>query len=71
MVMYRLICSGHGNKGRDANAQMNVELNLDNTRLGIFQMISPMVEWGVGETQGQVKLAGTLKTAGLRSNKNP
>lgn len=46
---------------RDANAQMNVELNLDNTRLGIFQMISPMVEWGVGETQGQVKLAGTLE----------
>lgn len=46
---------------RDPNAQMNVELNLDNTRLGILQVISPMVEWGVGETQGQVKLAGTLE----------
>ncbi len=36
---------------------MNVQLNLDNARLGILQVISPMVEWGVGETQGQVKLA--------------
>ena len=46
---------------RDPNAQMNVQLNLDNARLGILQVISPMVEWGVGETQGQVKLAGTLE----------
>ncbi len=50
-----------GEQRRDKNAQMNVQLSLDNTRLGILQMISPMVEWGVGETQGQVKLAGTLE----------
>lgn len=46
---------------RDPQAQMNVQLNLDNARLGIFQVISPLVEWGVGETQGVVRLAGTLE----------
>lgn len=46
---------------KDINSQMNVLLNLENTSLGVLPLISPIFEWGVGETQGQVKLAGTLE----------
>lgn len=43
------------------NATMNIRIDLENTRLGILQTLSPQVEWGVGEMQGEVILKGTLE----------
>ena len=40
---------------------MNIKVNLDNARLGLLHLLTPMVEWGVGETLGQITLAGTLE----------
>ncbi len=42
-------------------AAMNIRVNLDNARLGLLQLLSPAVEWGVGETVGAVTLSGTLE----------
>ena len=55
MVMYRWIYSDQKEQRRDPNAQMNVQLKFGQCATGYLQVISPMVEWGVGETQGQVK----------------
>lgn len=46
---------------RNPAAAMNIKVNLDNARLGLLHLLTPMVEWGVGETVGQVTLAGTLE----------
>lgn len=46
---------------RNPAAAMNIKVNLDNARLGLLHLITPMVEWGVGETLGQVTLSGTLE----------
>ena len=42
-------------------SQMNIIVDLNEARLGILPALSKMVEWGVGETNGQVRLAGTLE----------
>lgn len=46
---------------RNPAAAMNIKINLDNARLGLLHLLTPMVEWGVGETLGQITLAGTLE----------
>lgn len=46
---------------RNPNAAMNIRINLDNARLGLLHLLTPMVEWGVGETLGSVTLSGTLE----------
>ena len=46
---------------RNPAASMNIKVNLDNARLGLLHLLTPMVEWGVGETLGQITLAGTLE----------
>ncbi len=46
---------------RNTNAQMNIVMDLDKARLGILPALTKMVEWGVGDTQGKVRLAGTLE----------
>lgn len=46
---------------RNPAAAMNIKINLDNARLGLLHLITPMVEWGVGETLGQITLSGTLE----------
>lgn len=46
---------------RNPNAQMNIVMDLDKARLGILPALTKMVEWGVGDTQGKVRLAGTLE----------
>ncbi len=46
---------------RNPAAAMNIKLNLDNARLGLLHLLTPMVEWGVGETLGSVTLSGTLE----------
>ena len=45
----------------DKNAQMNIVMDLDNARLGILPALTKMVEWGVGDTQGKIRLGGTLE----------
>ena len=41
---------------------MNIVMDLDNgERLGILPALTKMVEWGVGDTQGKIRLAGTLE----------
>lgn len=45
---------------KNVNAQMNIVMDLDNARLGILPAMTKMVEWGVGETKGKVRVAGTL-----------
>ena len=42
-------------------AQMNIVMDLNEARMGILPAMTKMVEWGVGDTQGQVRLAGTLE----------
>lgn len=49
------------NERHDQNAQMNIVLNLENARLGILPAMTKMVEWGVGDTQGKIRLSGTLE----------
>ncbi|MFQ9934724.1 MAG: hypothetical protein ACLRXQ_00145 [Phascolarctobacterium faecium] len=56
---------------RDPNAQMNVQLNLDNARLGILQVISPMVEWGVVKRRGRLNWQVRLRTFGYGAVKIP
>ncbi|MEE1194081.1 MAG: translocation/assembly module TamB domain-containing protein [Phascolarctobacterium sp.] len=46
---------------RNPRSQMNIIVDLNEARLGILPALSKMVEWGVGETNGQVRLAGTLE----------
>ena len=46
---------------RNPNAQMNIVMDLDKARLGILPALTKMVEWGIGDTQGKVRLAGTLE----------
>lgn len=46
---------------RNPQAAMNIRINLDNARLGLLHLLTPMVEWGVGETLGSVTLSGTLE----------
>ena len=46
---------------RNPRSQMNITMDLNEARLGILPALSKMVEWGVGETNGQVRLAGTLE----------
>ena len=46
---------------RNPAAAMNIRVNLDNARLGLLHLLTPMVEWGVGETLGSVTLSGTLE----------
>ena len=46
---------------RNPRSQMNIIMDLNEARLGILPALSKMVEWGVGETNGQVRLAGTLE----------
>lgn len=45
----------------DKNAQMNIVMDLDNARLGILPALTKMVDWGIGDTQGKIRLAGTLE----------
>lgn len=40
---------------------MNIVMDLDKARLGILPALTKMVEWGVGDTQGKIRLAGTLE----------
>lgn len=46
---------------RNYNAQMNIIVDLNEARMGILPAMTKLVEWGVGDTQGQVRLAGTLE----------
>ena len=46
---------------RNPRSQMNIIMDLNEARLGILPALSKMVEWGVGETNGAVRLAGTLE----------
>lgn len=67
--IYRLSADGYmpldllrsAEQRRNPAAAMNIKINLDNARLGLLHLITPMVEWGVGETLGQITLAGTLE----------
>lgn len=42
-------------------AQMNIVVDLDKARLGILPALTKMVEWGIGDTEGKLRLAGTLE----------
>lgn len=46
---------------RNANAQMNIIMDLDEARLGILPAMTDLVEWGIGDTKGKIRLAGTLE----------
>ena len=46
---------------RNPRSQMNIIMDLNEARLGILPVMTQWVEWGVGDTQGQVRLAGTLE----------
>lgn len=45
---------------KNPNAQMNIVMDLDNARLGILPAMTKLVEWGVGDTKGKIRIAGTL-----------
>lgn len=46
---------------RNPNAEMNIAIDVDEARLGILPAMTPLVEWGVGDTKGKITLAGTLE----------
>lgn len=46
---------------RNPQSQMAIDIDLDNARLGILPALTKMVEWGIGDIKGQVRLAGTLE----------
>ena len=46
---------------RNPRAQMNITMDLNEARLGMLPAFTKMVEWGVGDTNGAVRLAGTLE----------
>lgn len=46
---------------RNPEAQMDIAVNLDEARLGILPALTQWVEWGVGDTKGQLKISGTLE----------
>lgn len=46
---------------RNPNAEMKIVVDMNEARLGMLPAITPLVEWGVGETEGKVTLAGTLE----------
>lgn len=43
------------------NAEMKIIIDMDEARLGMLPAMTPLVEWGVGDTEGQITLAGTLE----------
>lgn len=46
---------------RNPQAQMNINVDLDQARLGILPAMTNMVEWGEGDTHGKIRIAGTLE----------
>ena len=46
---------------RNPNAEMKIDIDMDEARLGMLPAMTPMVEWGVGDTKGKITLAGTLE----------
>lgn len=50
------------------NAQLDIKLDVNEANLGVLPVLTPMVEWGVGDTQGEIKLAGTLEEPLLFGN---
>ena len=46
---------------RNPGAEMNIVMDVNEARLGILPALSKLVEWGVGDTNGQLRLAGTLE----------
>ena len=46
---------------RNPEAQMDIDVNLDEARLGILPALTQWVEWGVGDTKGRLKISGTLE----------
>lgn len=46
---------------KNPNAQMHIVADLNEARLGILPALTEMVEWGIGETQGEIILGGTLE----------
>lgn len=46
---------------KNPNAQMRIVMNLNEARLGILPAMTDMVEWGIGETEGEIILSGTLE----------
>lgn len=46
---------------KNPNAQMRIVMDLNEARLGILPAMTDMVEWGIGETKGEVILGGTLE----------
>ncbi len=43
------------------DAQMQIDIDLQNARLGMLPALTKLVEWGEGETEGKLNLAGTLE----------
>ena len=46
---------------RNPNAQMHIVMDLNDARLGILPAMTDMVEWGIGDTQGEIVIGGTLE----------
>lgn len=46
---------------KNSNAQMDITLDMNEARLTILPAITKYVEWANGETQGKLKIAGTLE----------
>lgn len=53
---------------RNPNAEMKIEIDMDEARLGMLPAMTPLVEWGVGDTKGKITLAGTLEQPLLYGN---
>lgn len=52
---------------RDPNAQMNIQVNMEDAGLGILSAIKG-VDWAVGPTNGKIVVSGTLEEPMLNGN---
>ncbi len=46
---------------RNPEAQMNIAIDLEHARLGMLPVLTKLVAWGEGATEGTLTLAGTLE----------
>lgn len=46
---------------KNPNAQMDITLDMNEARLTVLPAVTDYVEWATGETEGKLKIAGTLE----------
>ncbi len=51
---------------KQPDAELDIDIDLDEARLGLLPMFSDLVEWATGDTKGRLHIGGTLESPLLR-----